>query len=236
MRVPSLTLAAAGAALLAPTTLPAAAEPPQDRPAARSENVEAPSAVTAAALLDRLHTCTRVSRGRYRTDDGAPARVPVCGTRTAVYWKADLDVDCDGRPTGRCNRRTDPYFSAATAYQESGGRYLNAQSLPYIVLPAPSRIWDHRASGIGGGSVAAVIYRGRVQFAVVGDTGPRDLIGEASYATAKGLGIHPDPLRGGADEDVTYIVFKDARVTRMEDRRATKAAGERLARLFAHGG
>ncbi|MGW4439825.1 glycoside hydrolase family 75 protein [Streptomyces sp. NPDC004596] len=228
MRVQTLTLAAAGAALLAPTTPPAAAVPPRERPpAARGEG-----AVTAADLLDRVRTCDRVSRGRYRTDDASSAKVPVCGTRGAVFWKADLDIDCDGRPTDRCNRRTDPLFTAATAYQQSDGRHLNAASLPYIVLPVPSRIWDHRDYGIRGGSVAAVIYRDRVQYAVVGDAGPRDIIGEASYATARGLGIHADPISGGAASGVTYIVFKDSHVTPIENPRAAVQAGERLARRF----
>ncbi|MEU1406720.1 glycoside hydrolase family 75 protein [Streptomyces sp. NPDC005728] len=226
MRVQSLTLAAAGVALLAPTALPAAAVPSR-------EGVAAPKgAVTAADLLDRVRRCTQVSRGRYRTDGDARATVRVCGTRGAVFWKADLDVDCDGRPTARCNRRTDPFFSAATAYQQSDGRHLNAESLPYIVIPAPSGIWNPWAQGIRGGAVAAVIYKHRVQYAVVGDTGPRDLIGEASYAVAHGLGIHADPRRGGVASGVTYIVFRDSRVTPIEDRRAAAAAGERLARRF----
>ncbi len=179
-----------------------------------------------------MHTCTKVSRGRYRTDDGAAATVSVCGTSGAVFWKADLDVDCDGRPTARCNRRVDPYFTAATAYQQSDGRHLSAEHLPYIVIPAPSGLWNPRAQGIGGGSLAAVIYKGRVQYAVVGDTGPRDLIGEASYATARGLGIRCDPRLGGAASGVTYIVFKHTRVTPIEDRKAAAREGERLARLL----
>ncbi len=42
---------------------------------------------------------------------------------------------------------------------------------------------------------------------MVGDTGPDEIIGEASYATAKALGIDPDPETGGTDSGVTYIVF-----------------------------
>ncbi|MFF7972394.1 glycoside hydrolase family 75 protein [Streptomyces sp. NPDC007905] len=244
MRVQSLTLAVAGAALLAPTTLPAAAVPPREGPLGHGGGAvtatpsrEGPlghggGAVTAADLLDRVRACTQVSRGRYRTDDGARATVPVCATRQAVFWKADLDVDCDGRPTARCNRRTDPLFSADTAFQQSDGRHLNAETLPYIVIPVQSGIWDPPAHGVRGGSVAAVIYRGRVQYAVVGDTGPRELIGEASYATAHGLGIKVDPRRGGAASGVTYIVFRGSRVTPIEDHRAAMAEGERLARRF----
>ena len=229
VRVPSLTLAAAGAALLAPASLPvpAAAVPPREESVARSAG-----AVAATDLLARLGECSQVSRGRYRTDADRPANVPVCGTRDAVYWKADLDIDCDGRPSAHCNRRTDPLFAATTAFQQSDGRHLKAEKLPYIVVPPPSRIWNHRASGVRGGSVAAVIYRNRVQYAVVGDTGPRDIIGEASYATARGLGIGADPRDGGVASGVTYIVFRDSRMHRMEDRAATVAAGRRLARKF----
>ncbi|MEV5875450.1 glycoside hydrolase family 75 protein [Streptomyces sp. NPDC052101] len=228
MRVPSLTLAAAGATLLAPAALTvAAAAPPGDRLATGSEG-----AVAAADLLARTGECNEISQGRYRPDDGSPANVPVCGTKDAVFWKADLDVDCDGQPTEHCNSRTDPQFSATTAYQQSDGRYLNAETLPYIVVPAPSGIWNPDKDGVRGGSVVAVVYRDRVQYAVVGDIGPGDLIGEASYATAKGLGIPTDPSAGGAPSDVTYIVFKDSHVDPIEDHPAAVAEGERLAGQF----
>ncbi|MGW7384896.1 glycoside hydrolase family 75 protein [Streptomyces sp. NPDC054794] len=227
MRVQSLTLAAAGAALLTP--LPPVPAPllPLRVPVVRSEG-----RVDAADLLARVRHCAPVSRGRYRTDESAPATVAVCGTRDAVFWKADMDIDCDGRSTRRCNGRTDPSFLPATAFQQSDGRHLNAERLPYIVVPAPSRRWDHRAGGVRGGSVAAVVYRNRVRYAVVGDTGPREIIGEASYATARALGISPDPRRGGASSGVTYIVFKDSRVKRIQDHMAAVATGERLAGRF----
>ncbi len=248
MRAPSLTLAAAGLVLLAPTAPPGAV--PQ-RVAAREVASQWPAAqgvrpapgpapgrqgpVAAAELLAKVRDCEPVSRGRYRTDAGAPPTVPVCGTRNAVFWKADLDVDCDGRPTARCNRRTDPLFSASTAFRQSDGRYLSAERLPYIVVPAVGRLWDHREHGVRGGSVAAVVYRDRVRYAVVGDVGPRDIIGEASYATAEALGIRPDPRGGGIASGVTYIVFRDSLVEPIEDHAAAVATGERLARLFARG-
>ncbi|MDQ1072978.1 glycoside hydrolase family 75 protein [Streptomyces canus] len=228
MRVQSLTLAAASAALLAPTTSPAT-EPAAARtePAVRREGD-----VKAADLLARVRECAPVSRGRYRSDDGTAATIPVCGTRQAVFWKADMDIDCDGRPGSHCNRRTDPAFSDTTAYQQSDGRYLSAESLPYIVVPAASAIWDYREQGVRGGTVAAVVYGDRVQYAVVGDVGPDHIIGEASYATAKALGIRPDPRGGGVPSGVTYIVFKDTQVKPIEDHAAAVATGERLARVF----
>jgi hypothetical protein len=233
VRAQSLTLAAAGVALLAPTTLPA---PGAGQPAHGDPVVRHTDPVRAADLLAKVRDCAPVSRGRYRSDSGRPATIPVCGTRDAVFWKADMDIDCDGRPGRRCNRRTDPLFTDATAFQQSDGRYLSAERLPYVVVPAPSRRWNYRASGVRGGSVVAVVHRDRVRYAVVGDVGPRDIIGEASYAAAKALGIRPDPRGGGTASDVTYIVFKDTRVTPIEDRAGAATMGERLASRFVRGG
>ena len=283
MRVQSLTLVAASAALLAPSTFPdappaplpdparillsgtpdravplradrsgvrvgplphlPAAQPassPRDRPGsgtgARGGRTGGERPVDAAELLARVRDCDPVSRGRYRSDAGAPADIPVCGTRDAVYWKADLDVDCDGRPGDRCNGRTDPHFTPATAYTESDGRPLDAERLPYVVVPGPSDTWDPGEDDVRGGSLAALVHGDRVRYAVVGDVGPTDLIGEASYAAARSLGIPADPAGGGVASDVTYIVFKDTEVRPIEDTAAAGKAGERLARKFVDGG
>ncbi|MER5474995.1 glycoside hydrolase family 75 protein [Streptomyces sp. NPDC002685] len=235
MRARSLTLAAAAAALVAPapallSTAPTAGRPGSPLAVARE------GTVPAADLLAKVRGCAAVSNGRYRSDDGTHADIPVCGAPGAVFWKADMDIDCDGRAGSLCNGRTDPLFSDSTAFQQSDGRYLSAEALPYIVVPAPSGIWSYRDHGIGAGSVAAVIYRDRVQYAVVGDTGPQDIIGEASYATAAALGVRPDPRGGGTPSGVTYIVFRNSRVSPIEDHAAAVAAGERLARNLVNEG
>ncbi|MEU7581077.1 glycoside hydrolase family 75 protein [Streptomyces sp. NPDC041068] len=248
MRTRTVALAtAAGAALLAPASYPAAAQQPTaepvvelpetraSSPAARAGSAAAPvreGSVRAADLLAATRSCKQISHGRFRTDDGARASVPVCGARGAVFWKADMDIDCDGQPTKACSRRTDPLFFHATAFQQSDGRQLNAERLPYVVVPGPSRRWNHAEHGITGGTVAAVIHRGRVQYAVVGDTGPTDLIGEASYATAKALGIRPDPKSGGVGSGVTYVFFKGPKAKPIESHRAAVARGDALARQF----
>ncbi|MFF3482833.1 glycoside hydrolase family 75 protein [Streptomyces sp. NPDC002701] len=226
MRVRNLTLAAAcGAALLAAAALPADAESVR---IVRARD----SAVTAAALLAKVASCPQVSHGLYRTDAGRAAEIPVCAGKGAVFWKADMDIDCDGQVTPRCNKRTDPWFQDRTAFQQSDGRPLNSETLPHVVVPSPSSLWNYADAGVEGGSVAAVIHGDRVQYAVVGDTGPADLIGEASYATARALGIDPDPATGGTGSGVTYIVFTPSRVTPIESRDAAVSLGEELARRF----
>ncbi|MCX4904110.1 glycoside hydrolase family 75 protein [Streptomyces sp. NBC_00878] len=224
MRTRTLTLAAAatGAALLAAAALPAGAAPVRARE----------GAVSAADLLAEVATCSQISRGRYSLDAAAPATVPVCGKSGAVFWKADMDIDCDGQVTTACNTRTDPWFQNQTSFRQSDGRPLNSEQLPYIVLPRASDIWKYANSGISGGSVAAVIYGDKVEYGVVGDTGPAEIIGEASYATARALGINPDPVTGGVRSGVTYIVFTDSKVSPIEDHSAAASLGEALAQEF----
>ncbi|MFB7114980.1 glycoside hydrolase family 75 protein [Streptomyces sp. NPDC056291] len=188
--------------------------------------------VDAADLLAKVKTCRQISNGKYRKVAGASATVPVCGKNGAVFWKADMDIDCDGQRTTHCNERIDPWFQNDTAFHQSNGLPLKSESLPYVVVPSPSSIWNYAGAGIRGGSVVAVIYAGRVEYAVVGDAGPSKIIGEASYATAKALGINPDPVTGGVNSGVTYILFKNSRVSPIESHGAAVALGERLAREF----
>jgi hypothetical protein len=229
-----LVPAVAGLALLAQIPLFAAPSRALDVPRGPTARYE--GAVSADDLLARVRDCVPVSRGRYRTDAGAPATVPVCGGDGVVFWTADMDIDCDGRPGRYCNAGTDPSFSPATAFQQSDGRHLSAETLPFVVVPGVSALWNHRDHGVGGGTVAAVVHQDRVQYAVVGDVGPTGIIGEASYATAEALGIPPDPRRGGAPSGVTYILFEDSRATPVESHASAVAVGERLARAFVDGG
>ena len=46
-----------------------------------------------------------------------------------------------------------------------------------MVVPSSSGIWNYTTKGIGCGTVVAVIYNGQIEYAVVGDTGPSEIIG-----------------------------------------------------------
>ncbi|MEV0219738.1 glycoside hydrolase family 75 protein [Streptomyces sp. NPDC050704] len=237
MRTRTLALAAAtGTALLATVALPAdAASGPaplqaQDQAQAQAQAQE--GTVSAAALLAKVTSCSQISNGRYRTDQGVSPTIPVCGKNGAVFWKADMDIDCDGQVTARCNRSTDPWFQADTAFHQSDGRPLNSEKLPYVVVPSPSATWNYANAGIKGGSVVAVVHGDQVQYAVVGDTGPTKIIGEASYATARALGIDPDPATGGTGSGVTYILFTGSRVSPLESHSAAVSLGDTLAKRF----
>ncbi|MFB7916506.1 glycoside hydrolase family 75 protein [Streptomyces sp. NPDC056061] len=246
MRTRTLALSAASAVFLAAAALTPAAEASQ-APAAATANTTPRSgpgaaqpdgagikegSVSAADLLAKVTSCSQISNGKYRTDEEASATVPVCGKNGAVFWKADMDIDCDGQVTSACNKNTDPWFQDDTAFHTSDDKPLNAEKLPYVVVPSSSSIWNYSSAGIKGGGIVAVIYNNKVEYAVVGDTGPSKIIGEASYATAEALGIDPDPETGGAESGVTYILFKNSKASPIESHSAAVTAGEALAKQF----
>jgi hypothetical protein len=231
VRTRTLTLAAAaGAALLSTALLPSsstAASSGAKGPASAQEGT-----VSAASLLAKVTSCSQISNGKYRTDEETSATIPVCGKNGAVFWKGDMDIDCDGQVTTKCNGSTDPWFQDDTAFHQSNGQPLRADTLPYVVVPSSSSIWNYSSAGIKGGGVVAVIYNNKVEYAVVGDTGPTQIIGEASYATASALGINPNPETGGTDSGVTYILFKNSQVSPIENHGAAVTLGDSLAKQF----
>jgi hypothetical protein len=170
---------------------------------------DAPGPPTAAELLGKLATCNKVG-GNYATDSGGAQTIEICGLPSAVFWKADLDVDCDGKTSTQCNTTTDPSYQNQTSATDSQGNPLDAATLPYVVVPLPSTRFDYTAGGLALGSVIAVIYNDHVEYGVFGDEGPSSIIGEASYRMAQLLGIDPDPSTGGADSGVAYIAFTGA--------------------------
>jgi hypothetical protein len=132
----------------------------------------------------------------------------------ATFWTADMDIDSDGRETPLCNKRRDPDFQN----QLSCGSNIAVDETPYFVIPI-GKPANSKKRGIEIGQVAAIIYNNRLVYAVYLDEGPSNLIGEASIATAKLVGVDTDPKTGGTEGPVTYIVFtgKSGRITNPKD-------------------
>lgn len=225
----SILAACSGATRTSPTSIDAPDAPPGD--AAVSETRAPTDAtprpeVTAAALRAITSTCaTLPGVTKFATDDGQPETVSICALDGALWWRADLDVDCDGGRTAAC--RADPSYLPETSATDSNGDPLDAATLPFVVIPLPSQGFAPAEHGVRLGSVVAVVYRDRVEYGIFGDSGPRGIIGEASYAMAALLGIDPDPVTGGADEGATYIVFtgESGIVERKEDHAEAVAIG-----------
>src|SRR5438045_93975 len=162
--------------------------------------------------------------------DSTPAviKAAIYQLKGALYWVSDMDGDRDGLPTaGNGDKATDCCFMMDTALH-ANGHALAAAETPYVVIP-------NNFHGLDVGSIVAVIYSGKIQYAVIGDTGPPDIIGEASYATAEKLGINPSATDGGINgRSVTYIAFTGAGVSpkNAEDQAEINALGEKLLARF----
>ncbi|WP_433293864.1 glycoside hydrolase family 75 protein [Actinoplanes sp. CA-030573] len=189
---------------------------------------------TAAQLLAKVSSCTVASNGKYATDDGGSSTVNICKKGSAYFWKADMDIDCDGVRTSKCNENTDPWYQDQTSFETSAGNSFQADKTHYFVIPLPSSRFNYSSKGIKPGSVAAIIYNNKVVYAVFADEGPSNIIGEASYATAQALGINPDPENGGVDSGVTYIVFPGSVPSPVESNSAIDSKGAAAATAFVN--
>ncbi|HEX3851572.1 MAG TPA: hypothetical protein VHW01_11440, partial [Polyangiaceae bacterium] len=107
----------------------------------------------AGAVLALLDPCVAVSKGQLAPASGRTKDITVCGFGSAVYWKSELAVDCDGKRTTTCNMQTDPQYQGTTLGKDSAGNSLDAAAVPYVEVPRASATFDYRAAGLSMGSV-----------------------------------------------------------------------------------
>ena len=231
---------------------------------ASDESIAAPDAASLRALAS---ACAPVAGTRPFatdvTDQGDPegaGTVEICGLDGAIWWRADMDVDCDGGQGQAC--LSDASYLPDTATTDADGAPLDASTLPYVVVPLPWNPTGPRDAdffycdhGLTLGGVVAAIYGDEVVYGVIGDEGPvtaepagadgecgavpfaGGVVGEASYAMAAALGIDPDPNVGGVDCGpsgcpVLYILFAGEALDDPGDAAAAEAEGEQRARAL----
>ncbi len=123
-----------------------------------------------------------------------------------------LAKDNDGQPFVQGPDDPFPgYFVSETALVDrtkpvnDPARYVDASKIPFIVLPGGMA----RQIGARPGDFAIVFNRrnGKSSYAIFGDVGPSDRIGEGSMALAESLGIRSDARNGGTRRGVLFIVF-----------------------------
>jgi hypothetical protein len=130
---------------------------------------------------------------------------------TPGRWEG-LAKDAEGEPF--IQGPGDPYpgyYVSATALADRSKpvndptRYVDASRIPFVVLPGGMA----RQLGARPGDFAAVFNQrnGRSSYAIFGDVGPYDRIGEGSVALAENLGIRSDARNGGARRGILYLVF-----------------------------
>jgi hypothetical protein len=130
---------------------------------------------------------------------------------TPGRWEG-LAKDADGEPI--IQGPNDPYpgyYVSATALADRSKpfndptRYVNASKIPFVVLPGGMA----RQLGARPGDFAVAFNQrnGKSSYAIFGDVGPYDRIGEGSVALAENLGIRSDARNGGARRGILYLVF-----------------------------
>lgn len=126
--------------------------------------------------------------------------------RGSLVFDAALELDTDGWPGDRGN----PNWQAETSLRYSDRSSLDANRVPYFVLPLPPA-WPTQF-GIALGDYAAVLFQGHLAFAVFGDQGPHNKLGEGSVELLRRLGqerLRPNGhvINAGTRPGVLTIVF-----------------------------
>lgn len=147
-------------------------------------------------------------------------------------WEG-LAKDPDGQPY--IQGPDDPYpgyYVSETALADRSkpvndpARYVDASKIPFVVLPGGMA----RQLGARPGDFAAVFNQrnGKSSFAIFGDVGPWDHIGEGSVALAENLDIRSDARNGGARRGILYLVFPGSGNGRPRTIEEINAEGEKL--------
>ena len=156
-------------------------------------------------------------RNAYRDDDkGLDTIKSACPPSRKGCWGIVMG------PGDQLVRQAPPrqaYYVSPTSLEDptkprtDPARYVDAESIAYVVLPIKTlRDAARRAGitlGLALGDYAVVINRknGRRAPAIFADAGPSDRIGEGSIALADALGIPSSPRHGGAADHVQIVVF-----------------------------
>jgi hypothetical protein len=135
----------------------------------------------------------------------------------AVFFQADMDIDCDGTSTGICGG-TDPSHQGQLSCDELGkcsknnGGQVDASTTPFYVTPVGTP-FSASSRGVAVGQLAVVINRKTnpisvVYGAMLDEDGVSQEIGEASAGMARLLGVDNNPDTGGQPDGIVYIIFR----------------------------
>ena len=147
-------------------------------------------------------------------------------------WEG-LAKDADGEPFIQGPNDPFPgYYVSATALADRSKpvndptRYVDASRIPFVVLPGGMA----RQLGARPGDFAVVFNQrnGKSSYAIFGDVGPYDRIGEGSVALAENLGIRSDARNGGARRGILYLVFPGSGNGRPRTIEEINTEGQRL--------
>ncbi len=150
------------------------------------------------------------------------------------WWALALDKDAN--PVVQHRGEYSGFYVSTTwlsreddGFSESDPEYwLDARSVRYIAVP--QSVWAK--TGVNKGDLAYVmnLKNGKSSYAIVGDWGTENTLGEGSIALGEALGVNSDPRDGGQEDSVAYVVFPGSatRPAWPRDPKNMQASAERL--------
>ena len=127
-----------------------------------------------------------------------------------LIFNSELQLDTDGSDVGA----GDQTHQDQTSYRYANGSSINANKVPFFVLPQKSR-WVTDL-GIKLGDIGVVNYKDKLAFAVFADFGPQTKLGEGSIELHRRLGferVKNNKIRDvGIGRGVITIVFPGSRL------------------------
>ena len=126
------------------------------------------------------------------------------------WWALALD---EGRPVVQSQGEYSGFYVSMTwlsreddLYSQFDPEYwLDARKVRYIAIPETV----FKAGSAEKGDLAYVfnLANGKSSYAIVGDWGTENTLGEGSIALAEALGVDGNPRDGGQDNQIAYVVF-----------------------------
>lgn len=136
-----------------------------------------------------------------------------------------MATDAQGVPIIQSD--TDPkpgYFVSTTALKQPGEdartpqAQLDSNTIPFAVIPGTWQRSGKPGPKLGDFGIAYRRSNGKAAFLVIGDTGPRNKLGEGSVTLHQALGNDPFMMRSGvrrarkgiSGQDVVYLMFPNS--------------------------
>jgi hypothetical protein len=157
-----------------------------------------------------------------------------------IFFDGKMGLDADGSPISRKNGTGTDKPETSFKFDVPGRPSVDADKIPFIVLPGGG--FDEEL-GLELGDIAAVVFDGKVIFALAADHGPKCKIGEGSIELHEELGHKVCLARNsrgectrlknlGIGRDVLYFVFPHSKINGLTPSNAKQRIAEEGERLF----
>jgi hypothetical protein len=158
-----------------------------------------------------------------------------------ILFDGKMGLDADGSPIAKKNATGTDQPETSFRFSVPGSPSVDADKIPFIVLPGGG---FGSTLGLQMGDIAAVVFNGKVVFALVADSGPKCKIGEGSIQLHEEIGHSVCRARNaqgectklknaGIESQVLYFVFPNSKIAGLTPTNAKTRIAEEGQRLFS---